>query len=157
MGFFGTYRFHATSWSTVDPDVAPAGAEPWLWVDVHDSDFATIRYAPVGSGTGLAYLNVTPRVLFDDPGASEPTDPAREAAGLAQWRAALPVGTSIEQLETEAEVIWGLLAGDDDPELTDMADDADVFAELKVVRLLTTLVLPLPPDLAELRWPVDGA
>ena len=154
MGFFGTYRFHAGAWAAVDPEDNPAGAEPWLWVDVHDSDFATIRYAPSGSGTGLAYLNVTPRVFFDDPKASEPTDPVREADGLAQWRAGLAVRGSTDRFPTGADVIARLLAGDDDPELDDLDDDAEVFAELKAIRLLTTLALSLPPDLADLRWPV---
>ena len=37
-----------------------------------------------------------------------------------------------------------------DPEPVDLDDDADVFAELKLRRLLDALALPLPPDLAEL-------
>jgi hypothetical protein len=60
-------------------DKLPDGPEPWLVVDIHDSYVATIAYRPAGSGSGVAYLGVTPRTYFEDPDASAPTDVVREA------------------------------------------------------------------------------
>ncbi len=70
---------------THEADKLPTVPEPWLLVDIHDSDIATIAYRPTGSGSGVAYLGVTPRTYFEDPGASAPSDVAREAGGLVEW------------------------------------------------------------------------
>jgi len=85
MGFFGTYLFDGQRWMTHEADKLPTVPEPWLLVDIHDSDIATIAYRPIGSGSGVAYLGVTPRTYFEDPGASAPSDVAREAGGLVEW------------------------------------------------------------------------
>jgi hypothetical protein len=47
-----------------------------LLIDIHGSDITTITYQPTGSGSGVAYLGVTPRTYFEDPWASAPTDDA---------------------------------------------------------------------------------
>lgn len=151
VGFFGTYQFTDASWRAVDPEMEPVGTAPWLWLDIHDSDFATVRYAPTGSGTGVAYLNVTPRIYFEDDGASEPADPAREAAGLAEWWAGRRPRFTEEGQAAKSEAIVGLLASDDEPEEAEPPDDADIFAELKACRFLLAMDLPLPDDLADLR------
>ncbi|MEV7986869.1 hypothetical protein [Micromonospora sp. NPDC085948] len=73
------------SWAGAAVGVACAGNTPWLLVDIHDSDSATLTYRPAGPGTGVAYLGYTPRTYFENPDASAPTDAVREAAGLSAW------------------------------------------------------------------------
>lgn len=149
MGFFGTYQYDGAAWGEANPESGPSGPEPWLWVDVYDSDFTTVRYAPAGSGTGVAFLNSTPRAYFESEDASVPTDVEREALGLAQWWAAhSPSGSAADQ-ESMKHAIAVLLASDDDEfSDDDPEDDADIFAEIKTARLLTTLGLPIPEDMA---------
>jgi hypothetical protein len=57
-GFFGRYVFDGRTWHNADPeaDQAPDIGALWLSVDIHDSDFATVRYKPSGPGSGTAYL-----------------------------------------------------------------------------------------------------
>ncbi|GAA5014810.1 hypothetical protein [Actinopolymorpha pittospori] len=154
MGFFGTYAYDGSRW--VAGQSQPV-AEPWLQLDIHDSDITTVRYRPVGSGTGVAYLGTTPRTYFEDQIASAPTDVAREAAGLANWWAQLRGGVNeVERSDKEAELA-GYLAYDEDPaeidldedEDVDQLDDAEIFVEVKTARFLETLGLPLPEDLAD--------
>jgi hypothetical protein len=149
MGFFGTYHFDGAAWTVGDPEAGPtsAGPEPWLWVDVYDSDFATVRYAPVGSGTGVAYLNLTPRIYFESDDASAPTDVEREAQGLAEWWAARNLDADADALAVHRDVIAELLASDAEPPEDDPEDDADIFSEIKAARFLAVMGLPLPEDL----------
>jgi hypothetical protein len=85
MGFFGTYLYAQNRWSEHSAGFLPTVTEPWLLVDIHDSDFTIVTYRPAGPGSGVAYLGITPRDYFEDPTASEPTDVTGEAAGLAFW------------------------------------------------------------------------
>jgi hypothetical protein len=132
----------------------PTISEPWFVVDIHDSDIATVVYRPAGPGSGVAYLGHTPRTYFEDPGASAPTDTAREAAGLGFWWAQLHAGADdTNRRAKEAELVV-YLAEDLDPaevdlddEDSDELDDADVFVEIKTARLLSALDLPLPNEL----------
>ncbi|MFC0114655.1 hypothetical protein [Kibdelosporangium aridum] len=146
MGFFGTYLYDGDKWTPHDNDVRPDLAGPWLTVDIHDSDIATISYSPADPGTGVAYIGVTPRIYFDDETASAPTDVAREAEGLAAWREELGASAVISDdlvdflAEDEAED-W-----DSDEDSDDLAD-TEVFVEAKVVEFLTALSLPVPDDL----------
>jgi len=149
MGFFGTYQFNGSAWSEGDPAAGPSGPEPWLWVDIYDSDFTTIRYAPVGSGTGVAFLNSTPRVYFESDDASTPTHVGRESLGLAEWWASHTPGASGPEQDSKRAEIAALLASDDVTSDDASEDDADIFAEIKTVRLLTTLGIPVPEDMAE--------
>lgn len=146
MGFFGAYMYADGRWSETDPDAGPSAppAEPWLTVSVHDSDWAAVRYAPAGPGTGEAFLGMTPRVYFEDDEASAPTDPSREASGLAAWASATGAAA------VDAATMERFLAGDDDEEPDPDADvpDEDVFVELKCRRFLAALGLPVPADLA---------
>jgi hypothetical protein len=148
MGFFGTYHFDGAAWAERDPEAGPSGPEPWLWVDVYDSDFVTVRYAPVGSGAGVAYLNMTPRIYFDSDDASAPTDVKREALGLTEWWAARNEDADADVLAGKRDVIAGLLASDVEPPEDDSEDDADIFSEIKAARFLVAMDLPLPEDLA---------
>jgi hypothetical protein len=148
MGFFGTYQFDGAAWAKVAPEAGPSGPEPWLWVDVYDSDFATVRYAPVGSGTGVAYLNGTPRTYFESDDASAPTDVEREAQGLTGWWAARKPDADADMLASKRDELAALLASDDEPPDDDPEDDADIFSEIKTARFLMAMDLPLPEALA---------
>jgi hypothetical protein len=89
VGFFGSYVFDGSTWHGFDPDSDrwPDIAAPWLSVSIHDSDFAAVRYEPVGLGSGIAYLGCTPRAYLGDESASAPAGVFREAGGLASWLA----------------------------------------------------------------------
>jgi hypothetical protein len=148
MGFFGTYQFDGESWTERDPAVGPVGSEPWLWIDVHDSDFTTVRYAPFEPGSGTAYLGFTPRDYFENSDASSPTDVGQEARGLARWWLSRRQGASEDDLSNKAAEIALFLASDDAPTDENSEDDADIFVEIKTARFLSALDLPMPDDLA---------
>ncbi|MEU7478957.1 hypothetical protein AB0A63_23430 [Lentzea sp. NPDC042327] len=144
VGFFGTYAYENGSWTTLSEGELPPLTEPWLWIDIHDSDITSVVYAPAGPGTGVAYLGLTPRTYFENPGASDPTDVSREAAGLAAWAG-----------HVSAEEIRGFLAEDEDPdsfswdeEDVDAFDGAEVFVEVKTARFLAAMGLPVPYELS---------
>jgi hypothetical protein len=146
VGFFGTYLYDGDKWTPHDLEVRPDLAGPWLMVDIHDSDIATICYSPAGPGTGVAYLGVTPRVYFDDEKASAPTDVAREAEGLAAWREELGASAVISDdlidfLAEDERENW------DDDDSGDDEDLDDAFVEDKTVQFLVALNVPVPDDL----------
>jgi hypothetical protein len=153
MGFFGTYHFDGHSWMPHYSDKLPDGPEPWLLVDIYDSDIATIAYRPTGSGSGVAYLGVTPRTYFEDEDASTPTDVAREAAGLAEWWAHYRGVADDTERGAKAVELVTYIAADTNPDELDSdknddegagedLDDADVFVEAKTARFLAVLDLP---------------
>jgi hypothetical protein len=149
MGFFGQFHFDGTAWTAPRDDAVP----PWLSVDIHDSDIATITYEPAGPGTGIAFLGETPRTYFEDDTASEPTDVAREAAGLAEWWSG--INDMADVWDKERELVGYLAedgdkaqaATDDDLDDLDEIADEDIFVEVKVARFLDALDLPVPDDL----------
>jgi hypothetical protein len=156
VGFFGRYVFDGSTWHgfDTDSDQWPDIAAPWLSVDIHDSDIATIRYEPGGPGSGIAYLGHTPRAYIGNESASPPVDVLREAEGLAFWLARQQGRNGEAELR---DLIASFLA-DDVPEqhLHDDAsagadagdlDDADIFVEVKASRFLTAVGLPVPPEL----------
>jgi hypothetical protein len=152
MGFFGTYLFDGTRWSEQQPEDEPTAAAPWLLVDVHDSDIATVKYSPTGPGTGIAYLGFTPRMYFEDDSASAPTDVSKEADGLATWWGGLHPGTDEAERRAKSTELRAFLAADEAPIDTDNgdsadSDDADVFVEIKTARFLDALGLPKPDGL----------
>jgi hypothetical protein len=150
MGFFGTYLFDGTDWTQHDLRRTPR--EPWLLIDIHDSDIATVVYRPAGPGSGIAYLGVTPRTYFEDEGASEPTNVAQEADGLAAWWEAFhPDATALARAD-KADELRAFLAEDgvsvgDDDGTGDEVDDADLFVEVRTSRFINTLGLPVPDGL----------
>ena len=133
MGLFGTFTYSAGDWTSVD-----SPTEPWLVIDVHDSDIATVDYRPAGDAAGRCYLGFQPRVYFEDPDASAPADNAAEARGLAHW-ARLATGRDVDPADVAA-----LLAPDDED-----ADPEDLFVEDTVRRLLELLGLPVPEELLD--------
>jgi hypothetical protein len=156
VGFFGAYAFDGSTWHEFDPDSdeKPHNAPPWLSVEIHDSDFAVVRYEPAGLGSGTAYIGYTPRTYFEDESASAPTDVRRETEGLANWLAHHQRGRNEAAL---GELIAPFLADDSQEQLEDEADleddaadpdDADIFVELKVARFLTAVGLSVPDELS---------
>ena len=83
MGLFAGYVFDGSSWRDFDPasDQPPDLASRWLSAEIHDSDFAAVRYGPSGPGSGTAYLGFTPRTYFQDQSASAPAGPRRGNTG----------------------------------------------------------------------------
>jgi hypothetical protein len=147
MGLFATWQYDG-AWIHVAPDSEPSGTEPCLWLGIHDSDFVTVKYRPVGSGTGIAFLGFTPRTYFEDEEASPPTDTARESLGLAQWWT-VNRAPAVD-LDTKAAELQVFLAEDLDPDaFEEDLDEDDIFVERKAERFLQALGLPLPPDLDE--------
>ncbi|NGY58343.1 hypothetical protein G7043_05265 [Lentzea sp. NEAU-D13] len=152
VGFFGTYAYEHGSWKTLSEGELPPLDEPSLWIDIHDSDITSVVYAPVGPGSGVAYLGLTPRTYFENPNASDPTDVLREAAGLAAWWA---LHNSGDVAAKQAELLE-FLASDENPddfewnedEDVDAIDDGEVFVEVKTQRFLAALGLPVPYDLS---------
>jgi hypothetical protein len=147
MGRFAAYLYSTDGWVELEPEseTFDVPAAPWLYLSIHDSDFAIVRFAPNAPGTGTAFVGATPRDYFDDPQASAPTDPDQEAEGLAIWAdaaatGAVPQPSAIRPLlvaEGAEQPDW------DDPTLS----EDDIFVEGKCVRLTALLGLPSPPDL----------
>jgi hypothetical protein len=131
MGFSATWVFADGGWS----QAAPASG-PYLVVEIHDSDIATVDYAP-SDGAGRFHLGFQPRDYFEDPDASERYDLDAEATAFVTW------ARKVHGADVEVGHIRSLLAEDGEEE----PDDA--FVEETVVRLLKLLGLPLPGDLAE--------
>jgi hypothetical protein len=153
VGFFGTYRFDGQAWHEFQLGEAPDIPEPWLVLDIHDSDIGTVLYRPTGPGSGVAYLGTTPRVYFEIENDEARTDPQREANGLATWWELIH-GRHAEATERDAKAaeLLTYLAGDVDLDLDDSdddvdLDDGDVFVEIKAARLLVALGLPILDDL----------
>jgi len=155
VGYFGRFLFDGTTWTEVEYDTEPAIPEPWLMLDIHDSDIATVWYRPVGPGTGTAYLGITPRIYFESETASTPTDIDREAAGLAHGRDQLQLAPADDahyritatELRTYLAEDIALDDGDLDEDDGLGPDVAEVFVEAKAHRFLAALSLPTPEDL----------
>jgi hypothetical protein len=140
MGLFGTFTYSDGDWTSPE-----ARREPYLVIDVHDSDIATIDYRPAGDAGGRCYLGFQPRVYFEDPTASDPVDNDAEARGLAQW-ARRATGREVDPREVAA-----LLAPDDDDD-----DPEDLFVEETVRRLLELTGVPVPEELTDEESPGDA-
>jgi hypothetical protein len=149
VGFFGSYLFDG-QWKPVEG--AHGATEPWLTVEVHDSDITTVVYRPPGPGSGVAYLGCTPRTYFEDESASAPTDVRREARGLAAWWAGLHGVVGEAEMAAKERELSAFLAEDVDPadvpddldEDIDDLDDGEIFVEVKTVRFLSALGLSAP-------------
>ncbi|TYP87666.1 hypothetical protein [Blastococcus xanthinilyticus] len=132
MGYFGTLVYSEGRWRNGRPT-----AVPFLMVDVHDSDIATVDYRAADATGGRFFLGYEPRVYFDEPDASVPVDVDAEAEGFTRWvRDA--VGTEIEPAEVRR-----LMASPGG------APPTDEVVEETVERLLTLAGLPTPV------WPTD--
>jgi hypothetical protein len=128
MGFFGTFTYSDGQWGA-----SPKGGT-YLRVDIHDSDIATVDFAPDPSGRGRFFMGFRPRDYFDDPAANDAVDNDAEARAFADW-----VKQTLGS-EVNAEDIRSLLAedGEEEPE--------DPFVEKSVRKLLSTIGLPPPAE-----------
>jgi hypothetical protein len=132
VGLFGKFAYSAGRWSTDGPT-----AVPFLLVDIHDSDIATVDYRAADATGGRFFLGYEPRVYFEEPGAAEPVDTWAEAEGFARWLHDAE-GTDVDPAEVQR-----LMAS---PDGAPPRDDA---VEQTVEALLTLAGLPLPD------WPTD--
>lgn len=130
MGLFLTQTFAAGKWSD-----GYAAITPFLTVDIHDSDIATISFEPGPEAGGLVYLGYQPRDYFEDDTASADVDLDRQAAALADW------ARDVTGAQVDSAAIRTLLAEDR------VEEPVDVFVEDAVARLFELLGVPsLPLD-----------
>ncbi|TQN43993.1 hypothetical protein FHU33_3470 [Blastococcus colisei] len=132
MGYFGKLAYSDGRWSAGGPT-----AVPFLLVDVHDSDIATVDYRAADASGGRFYLGYEPRIYFEEPDAGDPVDTAAEAAGFARW-AREAAGTDVAPDDVQR-----LMAAPDG------SPPADDVVEETVERLLALVGLPAPD------WPTD--
>ena len=80
MGLFGTFAWSDGRWTSGRPT-----AVPFLLVDVHDSDIATVDYRSADATGGRFFLGYEPRIYYEEPGSGDPVDTAAEAQGFVDW------------------------------------------------------------------------
>jgi hypothetical protein len=132
VGFFGKFAYSAGRWSTGAPT-----AVPFLLLDIHDSDVATVDYRAADASGGRFFLGYEPRIYFDEAEAAAPVDTRAESEGFAVWvREA--AGTDVDPEDVQR--LMASPAG---------APPEDEVVEQTVERLLTLSGLPLP------EWPTD--
>ena len=95
MGFFGKFAYSAGRWSTGAPT-----AVPFLLIDVHDSDLATVDYRAADASGGRFFLGYEPRIYFEEPDGADPVDTHAEAEGFARW-AREAGGTEVDPVEVQ--------------------------------------------------------
>ena len=125
MGLIGTFAWSDGRWTTGRPT-----AVPFLLVDVHDSDIATIDYRSADATGGRFFLGYEPRIYFAEPDAGSAVDTAAEAQGFTAWV------REVSGREVDPVDVRPLLA---DP---DGAPPEDVVVEETVDRLLELVGLP---------------
>jgi hypothetical protein len=132
VGYFGKLSYSDGRWSTGGPT-----AVPFLLVDVHDSDIATIDYRAADASGGRFFLGYEPRIYFEEPGGADPVDIAAEAEGFTRW-AREATGTDVDP--DEVRRLMASPAG---------APPAHDVVEEAVEELLALAGLPAP------EWPTD--
>jgi hypothetical protein len=132
VGLFGKFAYSAGRWSTEGPT-----AVPFLLLDIHDSDVATVDYRAADASGGRFFLGYEPRFYFDEPDAAVPFDTAAEAEGFTRWVLEAE-GMAVDPAEVEQ-----LMASPDG------APPEDDVVEDTVLRLVALAGLPAPD------WPTD--
>jgi hypothetical protein len=132
VGHFGKYAYSAGRWSTDGPT-----AVPFLMIDIHDGDIATVDYRAADASGGRFFLGYEPRFYFDEPGAGSPVDTRAESEGFAGWV------RDAEGRDVDPAELQPLMASPDG------APPEDETVELTVGRLLDLAGLPQPD------WPTD--
>jgi hypothetical protein len=132
VGYFGKLSYSDGRWNTGGPT-----AVPFLLIDVHDSDIATVDYRAADATGGRFFLGYEPRIYFEEPDAGAPVDTRAEAEGFARWVRDAG-GTDVEPAAVE-----DLMAAPDG------APPEDEVVEQTVERLLALAGLPSPD------WPRD--
>ena len=124
---FGTFAYSEGRWTRGRPT-----AVPFLLLDVHDSDVATIDYRSPDASGGRFYLGYEPRYYFDEADAGTPVDTQAEAEGFTRWVREAE-GRDVDPVEVRP-----LLAS------STGTPPEDETVEEAVVRLLVLAGLPLP-------------
>jgi hypothetical protein len=132
VGYFGKLAYSAGRWSSGRPT-----AVPFLLIDVHDSDIATVDYRAADATGGRFFLGYEPRIYFEEPDAGAPVDVRAESEGFARW-VRESQGTDVDPAEVQRLMAspGGAPPGDD-------------VVEQTVEKLLALAGLPLP------EWPTD--
>ena len=133
MGYFGKLAYSDGRWSSGGPT-----AVPFLLLDVHDSDVATIDYRAADASGGRFFLGYEPRFYFDESEAADAVDIQAEADGFTTWL------RNAEGRDVDPADVQQLMAS---PVGAPPEDEA---VEQTVERLLTLAGLPLP------EWPTDA-
>ena len=133
MGYFGKLAYSDGRWSAGGPT-----AVPFLLLDVHDSDVATIDYRAADASGGRFFLGYEPRFYFDEPDAGHPVDTEAEADGFARWV------KDVSGADVDPEALRPLMA----PTQDGVAPE-DETVEITLERLLALAGLPGP------EWPTD--
>ena len=128
MGLFATFTHSDGHWQESEPV-----SEPYLSIDVHDSDIATVDYRPAPNATGRFFLGIEPRLYFEDDTASEPVDREAEANGFAQW------ARQVHGRDVDPADVLALMASESEDD-----ESEEDFVEETVDRLLHLVGLPLP-------------
>jgi hypothetical protein len=129
---FGKFAYSDGRWSTDGPT-----AVPFLLVDIHDSDVATVDYRAADASGGRFFLGYEPRFYFDEVGAGTAVDTDAEAEGFARWTREAS-GTEVDPADVQA-----LMAS---PEGAPPTDESVIET---VEKLLGAAGLPSPD------WPTD--
>src|SRR5215218_5829920 len=124
---FATFAFSEGRWTRGRPT-----AVPFLLLDVHDSDVATVDYRSADATGGRFYLGYEPRFYFDEADAGSPVDTEAEAEGFSRWL------RDAEGRDVDPAEVRPLLASP-----TGTAPVAETV-EITVERLLGIAGLPLP-------------
>jgi hypothetical protein len=112
-------------------------AVPFLLVDVHDSDLATVDYRFADASGGRFYLGYEPRIYFEQSDAGLPVDTGAEAEGFARW------ARDAAERDVDPADVQRLMAAPDG------APPEDEVVEQTVEKLVALAGLP-PVD-----WPTD--
>ena len=129
---FGTWAYSEGRWSAGGPT-----AVPFLLVDVHDGDVATVDYRFADASGGRFFLGWEPRIYFEQPDAADPVDVGTEATGFARW------ARDAVEADIDPDDVRRLMAS---PQGTPPADEN---VEQTVGRLAALAGLPAPD------WPTD--
>jgi hypothetical protein len=132
VGYFGKLAYSDGRWSSGGPT-----AVPFLLLDVHDSDVATIDYRAADASGGRFFLGYEPRFYFDESEAADAVDTQAEADGFTTWL------RNAEGRDVDPADVQQLMASPVG------APPEDEVVEQTVERLLTLAGLPLP------EWPTD--
>jgi len=133
VGYFGKLAYSDGRWSSGGPT-----AVPFLLLDVHDSDVATIDYRAADASGGRFFLGYEPRFYFDESEAADAVDTQAEADGFTTWL------RNAEGRAVDPADVQQLMASPVG------AQPEDEVVEQTVERLLTLAGLPLP------EWPTDA-
>jgi hypothetical protein len=132
VGYFGKLAYSAGRWTNGRPT-----AVPFLLIDVHDSDIATVDYRAADATGGRFFLGYEPRIYFEETDAGAPVDVRAESEAFSRWL------HESEGTDVDPAAVQRLMASPDG------APPEDDVVEVTVERLLTLSGLPLPD------WPTD--